>query len=526
MIKFKYTALLFAAALAMTSCDDYLDTLPDDRAEINTQQKVRDLLTSAYPSITNDVVNELSSDNVTDNGSSYTSTPFKDEVYHFETVEAQSNDSPEQIWQGYYGSVATANQAMQAINEMGGAEAMPAEMAEAKLIRAFAMFQLANTFCMSWNEEKADEYLGLPYPESPETSVHVSYTRGTLRELFAKINQDIEDALPYIDESYYSVPKYHFNLKAAYAFAARFNLYYQKWDKVIEYANKVLGSDPTSVMRNFEYAASLQVTDMFNNYVSTSEQANLMLQTAYSTLGYYFIYPLYPRIGHSSTMSSYETYMAGGPWGSGSSTSNTIYYAGSVYNYGGLSCQAFYPSLYFFFEYTDKVAGTGYLHTVDPVFTGDETLLCRAEAYAHKGEYQKAVDDINTWITTHCKESAGSTVRPTMTIESVNEFIEGIDYAPVNLETNRDRTIRKTFNPQGFTVASGTQENLLQLILHMRRLETMFQGLRFNDVKRYGISYAHIVSKAEAIIFKAADLRGAIQLPNDVINAGLEANPR
>lgn len=526
MNKFKYIALLSAAVFTMSSCDDYLDKLPDDRAEIQTQQQVRDLLTSAYPSIVNDVINEMSSDNVTDNGSSYTSTPFKDEAYRFESIEASSNDSPEMVWQYYYRSVATANQAIQAINELGGEDAMPAEMAEAKLIRAFSMFQLANTFCMAWNPEKADEYLGLPYPESPETNVNTEYTRGTLRELYAKINQDIEDALPHVDESYYSVPKYHFNLKAAYAFAARFNLYYMNYDKVIEYANNVLGSDPTSVMRDFEYAASLQVTDMFNNYVSTSEKANLMLQTAYSALGYYFIYPLYPRFGHSSTMASYETYYAAGPWGSGSSTSNTLYYVASVYNYGGSSCQSFYPSLYFFFEYTDKVAGTGYLHTVDPVFTGDETLLCRAEAYAHKGEYQKAVDDINIWIKTHCKEQAGNTVRPTVTIQSINEFIEDIDYAPVQLETNRDRTIRKTFHPQGFTVQEGTQENILQLILHMRRLETMFQGLRFNDVKRYGISYSHVLSKEEAIVFEPGDKRGAIQLPNDVINAGLEANPR
>lgn len=298
------------------------------------------------------------------------------------------------------------------------------------------------------------------------------------------------------------------------------------YDKVIEYANQVLGNDPTAVMRDFEYAYSLQVNDMFNNYVSTSEKGNLMLQAAYSAFGYYMIYPVYPRIGHSGTIASYETYTAAGPWGQGSSTSNTLWMASSVYNYGGNSCQAFYPSMYFFFEYTDKVAGTGYLHTVDPVFTGDETLLCRAEAYAHKGEYQKAVDDMNTWIKTHCKESAGSVTRPTLTIQSINEFIEDIDYAPVELETNRDRTIRKTFHPQGFTVAEGTQENILQLILHMRRLDTIFQGLRFNDVKRYGISYSHIRSKAEAIIFEVGDPRGAVQLPNDVINAGLEKNPR
>lgn len=82
-----------------------------------------------------------------------------------------------------------------------------------------------------------------------------------------------------------------------------------------------------------------------------------------------------------------------------------------------------------FFEYTDRVAGIGYYHGVEPVFTTDETLLCRAEAYALKGQatYEKAVDDINYWITTHCKETEGKAVRPTMTVESVNSFIEGID---------------------------------------------------------------------------------------------------
>ena len=65
----------------------------------------------------------------------------------------------------------------------------------------------------------------------------------------------------------------------------------------------------------------------------------------------------------------------------------------------------------------------------------------------------------------------------------------------------------------------------------MRRLETMYQGLRFIDLKRYGISYTHLLKGEEQIIFNPessdyADPRGAIQLPADVIKAGLPANPR
>ena len=43
---------------------------------------------------------------------------------------------------------------------------------------------------------------------------------------------------------------------------------------------------------------------------------------------------------------------------------------------------------------------------------------------------------------------------------------------------------------------------------------------------RQGVSFSHNIDGEDAIVFKAGDLRGAIQLPTDVIDAGLEANPR
>lgn len=180
-----------------------------------------------------------------------------------------------------------------------------------------------------------------------------------------------------------------------------------------------------------------------------------------------------------------------------------------------------------FWEYTDKVNGTGYAHIVDPVFTADETLLCRAEAYALKKDYTNAITDINMWITSHTYVTKGTAVRPTMTEESINAFMDNLDYEPIVLESDKQRSIKKKLNPQGFTVEAGTQENVIELILHMRRLETLYQGLRIQDLKRYGIEFSHPVDgESEVPLFKAGDLRGAIQLPSDVIVAGLPANPR
>ena len=512
--------------LALSSCNDYLDKLPDDRAEVNTIEKVTKLNTSAYPQGSANVVLELLSDNVHDYGNQYSAPILVDEIYRFKDVTDQGNDSPTNVWNHYYEAVATANQSLQAMKNMGNMEEYPAQVAEAKLCRAFSMFMLAQVFCMEWNPDKADEYLGLPYPLEPQEDLNAEYERGTLRQLYAAIDKDIEEALPFIDDEIYgSTPKFHFNRMAAYAFAARFNLYYLNYDKVIKYANEVLGTgDPTSRLRNYQQYEELGRRDIANLYADSSEPANLLLSTPYSMAAYYLSYGGSGRFGHNMTIISYETYWAEMPWGHGT-TDNTLYMAKKMY--GSNSCVAF-PKLDPFFEYTDRVAGIGYYHIVDPIFTTDETLLCRAEAYALKGSdyYDKAVQDLNYWVTTHCKESEGKATRPVLTVNSIDEFINGLDYSDPQWNTIGDLSIRKALNPQGFNVEAGTQENLIVFILQVRRIETMFQGLRFIDLKRYGIEYAHKLRGEDAIIHKAGDLRDAVQLPIDVITAGLKANPR
>lgn len=522
----KYILLTAIAAMSLISCDDYLDKLPDDRAEVDNAEKVQQLLVSAYPTNSSNTLLELSSDNVADYGRTYTnSSQLCDELYRFEdvTVSTGSNDSPYMLWNACYSAVNTANSALEAITELGDPESLSASKAEAKLCRAFAIWELANVFCMAYNPENADTYPGLPYPT--QTGQDLS-ERGSLSELYEKINQDIEDALPYVTDSY-TVPKYHFNSKAAYAFATKFNVNYMKYDKAIEYATKAIGENPSNNLRDYATIDELIPTDKMNNYISSSSSANLLLLTSYSTSG------LYPgllegnqRFLHNQNMCYYETFWAEAPWGSGQ-TGNVLIYAYNVYSYGGNYCTIF-PKINYLFEYTDKVNGIGYYHIVDPVLTVDETLLYRAEAYALSGQYQKAVDDMNYWLVSHSYDEKDDVPRITLTIDNINEFEEGLDYAPVELESNRDRSPRKTLHPQGFTVASGTQENIIQVILHMRRLEMLGQGTRFLDIKRYGIEYTHYVSGEdnETYTFKAGDLRGAIQIPADVVTAGVAANPR
>ena len=317
-------------------------------------------------------------------------------------------------------------------------------------------------------------------------------------------------------------PKYHFNSKAAYAFAARFNLYFHKYDKAIQYATAAIGSNPLGVLRNYaQYLTLAGVDDINNAYVAASEPANFLMVTANSLVGRAFYSSSWHRYAtHIDLWRNELTRAVGMPWGEGYDN-NTLYQAKLLYGY---TQAAYMPFMVEFFAVTDKVANTGTPYIVDVVFNADETLLVRAEAYALQKNYAKALEDMNYWITSHCAESSGTAKRPTLTEESVNTALNKIDYTPEIVYTTKERTVKKHLQPQGFTVESGTQENIIQLILHMRRIETWQQGLRFQDLKRYGIAFSHNISGGDPIVFKAGDSRGAFQLPQDAIEAGIAPN--
>ena len=149
-----------------------------------------------------------------------------------------------------------------------------------------------------------------------------------------------------------------------------------------------------------------------------------------------------------------------------------------------------------------------------------------------KKDYAAAVRDMNYWIGAHCAVSNkvfggdGMAKRPTLTEQGIVDYMKQLTEAVVTPKTDRERSIKKVLHPQGFTVEAGKQTSFIQLLLHMRRIETWKTGLRFMDLKRYGIEYTHFCDGEDPIVFKAGDKRGALQLPEDVLKAGLEANPR
>ena len=513
---------IIALGLTLTSCDDWLDKLPDNRMELQTPSDVSSLLVSAYPSAHPAYLLEMYSDNTDDcvNPSWSEASRFQAQAYNWEDItETGEDESPQELWNRHYLAIASANAAIDLIEGKGSPAEYTEQLGEALLCRAYAMFQLSTVFCKAYNPATASTDLGLPYPTHPEKVVGTVYTRGTMEDLYGQIDKDLQRGLPLVSSNY-SKPKFHFNTDAAKAFAARFYLYKGDFAKAITYATEVLGADPTAKARDWDAYSALNMNDQIRPeaWVSADEKCNFLLQTVYSEWGAISGPYLYgEKYAHSYRITYDEDIASKGPFGAANST-----FKQRVWSNTALA-KLFHRKVPYEFEYTDLQAGIGFAHAEYAVFTTEQLLLERAEAYALSGELQKAVDDYNTIMKIYQKYPK------TFTLKQIVDFYNGVNYY-----TPKKATVKKHFVKPVYTIdAEGSdQEALLQAILHLRRIMEVGEGYRMQDVKRYGIVIYRRQTNTSFTISAVTDSltvddpRRAIQLPQDVITSGLEPNDR
>lgn len=538
--------IIALCALATSACD-FLDKEPDLRADINTKEKVQLLLVSAYTDANSAPLCEYSSDQVIDNnvpdpktGQANAVNPL-DEMYNdifaWRPVKQSSNDSPKLIWDGHYTAIATANQALQAIAKLEAQGIkMDAEKGEALLSRAYHHFLLAGVFCQAWkNEVDSKKDLGLTYMMQPETKVAPKYSRGpelevgldlngdtawiggSLYHTFMNIQKDLEAGLKLVSDEYYSVPRYHFNVKAAHAFAARFYLYKRDWAKVVKHADHVLTTtDETALAMLFDAQTNRDQSNVelqFNHYIDVNAPSNLLLIATYSSSAYAH-FSTYGRYQYNGDAQTFTSYSAGPCWNSQFPGFGTWSMDSKL---GGFCAKDYYD-----FEYVDKVAGYGYVRMVSRAFTTNETLLCRAEAKVHLNDFVGATNDFRLWCQGYNVNGRMDTLangNVNLTPEKVTKFYgekAGTKFAP-ELH-NQDMASDWVITPE--------QMPFVHCALHFRRIEGLHDGLRWHDLKRYGIEIEHKQGKDDPRKLVWNDDRRAIQLPQEVIVAGMTANPR
>ena len=524
-------SLMLASVAILASCSDQLDTLPDNRTTLDTPKKIAGLLVTAYPDRTPTLFNEWMSDNTDYMGAQNSQGNRGGDQYFFWQEQTEGgNDSPEQVWMLYYEGVYKANEALAAIEDQGGPknDILRNSKGEALLIRAYDHFILANEFCRPYNGKSSTKDAGLYYATgiADFSAAAEQSNRGTVADVYAKIAADIEAGIPLLNDTY-EVPKYHFNKQAAYAFATRFYLYYEKWEKAKEYADKLLGSNPAASLRDYRalqampLSKSEQAVKIAEAYCSASADCNLLVQTSVSNAGMALApWLISKRYTLTNYLAETELFQSNNIWGT---SSNLIWKPFTVNQ--GESNFALLMKLPREFEIRNTTTGSGYLRTLNVDFTMDEALLNRAEAEIMLGQNDAACADMTIWM----KNFFNTNV--TLTPTSVQTFFKAVPYAYADA-AKMVPSFKKHISPRFTIDAEGSvQESLLQCLLNFRRIETVHQGMRWMDIRRYNIEIPRRLIGANGRPSKNLDWlekddpRQVVQIPQSIREAGVAGNP-
>ena len=241
---------IFVSVFILFSCSDVLDETPDNRTQIDSLDKVSELLVAAYPEAIYASFLVPMSDNARDRTvAGSRPTILNNEMWYWRDLDDTASDTPTNYWYRAYKAIAQANQALESLDELGLIDVQ--QRGEALICRAYGYYMLVNIFAKAYNETTSITDLGITYITKPETTLLPSYSRNTVKEVYNLIQIDLVEGLKYIGNGD-AFNKFHFTTKSAHAFASRFYLTKGNWDKVIEHSTAALGTnqDVTTILRD------------------------------------------------------------------------------------------------------------------------------------------------------------------------------------------------------------------------------------------------------------------------------------
>lgn len=495
MKRIKILACFLILGASVSSCDDFLSEVPDNRTQLDNEEKIAELLVNAYPAGTFASFAETMSDNAFDSEKFSTTGVINTQNFEWDIVESQENDTPSGYWVAAYRAISHANSALEAIDKLGGAttKKLKASRGEALLARAYAHFMLVNLWSKTYNPATADSDLGIPYVETVETEMLADYKRGTVASVYDKIERDLTEGLTLVGNDY-EQPKYHFNVNAAKAFAARFYLFKGEWEKVIEMSDH-LGSAPTGKIRDYKTLITLTDEESYLQYMSVGAATNLLISTVPSR---YFRDQYSNRYCFTSDASTNLYGVRTNPYGKSwaynvvSFTNNTATFINNIAEY---------------FKITNANAGTGNAFVTMVLFSNDELFLNRIEAHVMLNQMDLAMREMDFFLATR---TVNSRVTDKITMQRLKTLYEGLS--------------QDTYTP--FYSLSEDQSYMIQLILDARRRDFYVTGLRWLDVRRFNVEVTHRAYNKAPMILTKDDLRRQVQVPIFASDRGIEKNPR
>ncbi|MBW3517852.1 RagB/SusD family nutrient uptake outer membrane protein [Flavobacterium sp. NKUCC04_CG] len=480
----------------MNSCSEFLSETPDNRTQLDSPEKISELLVNAYVGRTYMGFTESMTDNFADSRRLDVTELGNSKYFRFEDNELIEFDSPAWYWETCYSAIAHSNQALEAIDKLGNPASLSAQRGEALMTRAYSHFMLVNIFSQAYDPNTAEFELGVPYVKEVETNLIVNYKRKTIQEVYDLIEADILEGVNLVDDKKYKKKGFHFTRAAAKAMAVRFYSAKADWDKVLEYSTD-LGDAPGKLRDvNALIAAGLGIPEFAQRWAAANEDNNLLIVAGNSvvdqTIGI-------GRFGITDQVKDLLVDKKGNPFGKAWAERFVQFTRSGTY-----VPNKFYA--YFVFEGSNTTSGTPYVATV--ALSNDEMYLSRIEATIMKGDLDKAAK----MIAHFSKDKTAGFVPSDLNRVTKAKIL--------SLVPNADE-----YEP--FFALDTDQRKFFKYVAEVRRAAFVGEGARWFDIKRFNLEVRHrLLIENEEIVLGKKDNRKAIQVPAQVAQYGVVPNPR
>lgn len=514
-----FVALLL---LLLTGCNEFLDTVPDNRTEVDNVTKLGKLVGAAYPQSTYAVNFNARVDFVSDKGSG-TETLSNTDAFFWRDVASTSQDSPEYFWTKCYYAIANANEAIKSSAKISG-DGVAEFVGEAKIARAFSHFLLVSTFAKFYDPSGDNTSMGVPYITEPEDVVIKAYDRGTVESTYRAIETDLLEGLAEMGgDAKYTVPRYHFNVAAANVFASRYYMFRGDFAKVVQYASAVMPVPSKFV--DVTGGKNVDLTDAANVYALNNFQP---WTTTYATCAIGEISPLYTRAITTSNLLLTDMVSSlssnGLSWRYNTMKVNTNATVKAANPTGGTwayrqvtsGVGICIPKFKSHKVYSSVNASTYTVWTMFPFIRNEEALLNRAEAYCHLDDVQSAVNDMNVYC--RVRISAYDESANALTVAKILNFYK-------KSVADAENYLNK-YDAYGCASWSDERKAVLMFVLDCRRNEYMWEGFRYWDCWRYKIPITHTTFDGESNTLYPGDDRWVLQIPETATLSGVKLNPR
>ncbi|SKB67577.1 SusD family protein [Sphingobacterium nematocida] len=482
-----FKSFLFAAltvSLGLSSCKGMLDITPVNSMKPETISDYESILLGGYPRVDYFLRTELMTDNAMVNLNTTLKLSTAEEPWFVFSSSHMLGEPIDPYWGQLYKTIFYANTVLDKFAGMtpDASEKKKYEQVkgEAYALRAYAYFYLVNMYADVYSPENL-ELPGVPMPLDAEDVNEFSKdnTREPIGKVWAQIVSDLKQAETLL-QGKPGNDRFRFNATTVQLLSARVALFMGKYDEAIAYASEVMASARLSNMSSMqaridEKGDKAAFSGNFG-FIDTDYNSEVLFFTggrANNNLFYYYQAAAKPTeellelTKRNGDLVDYRQY---------------IFDSFEDFSIQGAALVG--KTVYNMFATQDR-----YWFYIG--LKASEAHVIRAEAYARKQEYVKALDDINKLLVTRYKK--GSFVA-----------LQESDYI--------------------------NKEDILKRVLDERRLETAFDGgLRFFDLRRLGKpEIKHVYKNSQEFVLKKNDPKYVLQIPMSEQNnsPGMPTNPR